>query len=421
MSQDEIPKDFQRETETVSSLLEQNDDLMARIAAFAKKTSDLEKRLNEVSLSKSELSRKIEILSEQILVLREKDKIQKGRLEGLENKIRNLLTERDFQEMRYAELYQKNQDLQKKREATNRILADKIARLSRYKTIMNTEFYPAYRDLKARHPKLLEKAGELSRKIFAISEALNEEQNAHKKTQQELKKHITEHSGEAESFKNMQEKYHRLKDERTVLQNRVISAQRAKEDLQEKNKKEVDEWREKVSQFRQEAKGLKLENQSHKEDALNLQDENKKLLRQNEKLRDQNESIQELWNDNRRKLEKSNQKEVALQKLNQELSLQLKETRKMIEKMRQSLNETQSNAENKIKRLKREIETKEPPSNTASKAMESPAPNVTMERLETLLAEIQSGYSQTLVTAQLPSHTFIEKTQLMSEEGELEA
>ena len=96
----------------VEALLQQNDDLMARLSVSLRRISELEDKLNFTQQSNEKMKFHYENLKDQVLILKQKAQAlaqrkddSEGFLKGLKDKIRYLEEERRLGEIRYAELY----------------------------------------------------------------------------------------------------------------------------------------------------------------------------------------------------------------------------------------------------------------------------------------------------------------------------
>lgn len=409
-----------REKDTIQSLLEQNDELLARLNAQNKKNAEMERRLRESEHLQLELEQRAESLSEQVLILREKDKIQKGRVQEIEKKFEVYQSEKNLQEVRYSELYTKKREAEQKHQKTLLSMSKKLGRSLRFREWVKNSLYPSFRDKKRQIADLKSSLKDVHQYLYEsdtnvkafkdeienLKKSFDGERRVYDKTQSELKE--------------LNNRYLKLKDERTVHQNRVVAAERLRDELQQRYQSDLQEWQDKTSLFRQEAKTLQLENQSLKKEYQEAFDELKKLRQQHSRLRDQNESVQELWTENRKRIEQLSSKEEALQKLNQELSLKLKEARHEISLLTQKASEAKEISESTIKKMKTEFALAQKSSNKDEPSKEQITAQKTVEKLEGLLAEIQSGYSQPQLQTELKNYDFIEKEELMSEEGDLQ-
>ena len=127
---------------TVETLISQNDDLTARLAVSHRRNGDLERRIREMNCEYNELRKKVEILSDQILVYREKDKVIGQRHSSLEKTIRELQAQLELQNMRYAELYNSTRMNQSQLFAENQELKKQVGLLTRYRERILTRVAP---------------------------------------------------------------------------------------------------------------------------------------------------------------------------------------------------------------------------------------------------------------------------------------
>lgn len=405
---------------TVETLIIQNDDLTARLAVSHRRNAELERRVSEIKCKYSELQNRVEVLSDQILVYREKNRMTSQRDSALEKTIEQLNSQLELQNMRYAELFNGSQSNQAELCAENIELKKSLGRLQRYHSRILRWVNPL---LKSQKEQILEQKtsiqdlhhhlGESGEHIKRQKDQLQERKEIYEKELTQLKAQLDE----ALALKN---KYFKLKEERTVHQNRVIAAERARDELLSKHREDTEKLQEMVSKYRSETKTLKLQLQNQDDQQRNLERTTEIVSSEKERLQDQVESLQALWTDAQKKIEDYKNKEGSLQKLNQELSRELREKRisqgQEISKHLEKIKEQQE----RIRLLETETQVlkKENPLESPQKATVSPE---ILDQLRSLLTDLQSNTSkkEEIVPTKLKGLSFKE-SQLISEKGDLE-
>ena len=330
MSHNEANREFLYESQSISGLLENNEELTARITAALYKNSELEKRLRETEFTNQELSQRAESLSEQILILQEKDRLQKDRLAKVETRLRTLAQEQELQEIRFSELMSTAQVHQQKFHETKNMLVKKIRFLYRFRCWVRDHLYKSYREKSLEIQKLRVEYKTAQEALYKCQLRIEDQNNTLAHQEVRLKT-------DWQTIQDLQDKYLKLKEERTVHLNRLVAADRTRDEAIDRYKKEFSQWQESLSQQRQEAKLAKAEALTATQKAQALGAEVQSLTRETNASRSQIENMQQLWSENHEQIEKMLARETALQKLNQELSQQINQARTTINDLKRSL------------------------------------------------------------------------------------
>ena len=160
------------------------------------------------------------------------------------------------------------------------------------------------------------------------------------------------------------------------IENRNIALERKVKEIENSLGLELRSFQEQAAQYRIEAKTLAAElnttRSAHAQATLERDTFKNDLAR----IQDQLESLQTVWSETQKKVEASKLQQDALNKLNQELSRQLKESRKAVNQ--QTAQETA---------LTLSTESQESPARDNANTHEK------LNRIDSLLAEIESGFS----------------------------
>jgi|GEM_PF-4826244 len=164
---------------------------------------------------------------------------------------------------------------------------------------------------------------------------------------------------------------------RTTAENRIVTLERRNSDIERALKEELKQIQDQLAAFRREAKELAAETMTARMERDRALSAETAATEELARARDQFESLQAVWAEAQKKFEASKLQQDALNKLNQELSRQLKNERKMREAAGVSLNVSASTPDM----------TETAP---ASEAFSS----TRLEKIDSILAELESGYTK---------------------------
>ena len=175
-----------------------------------------------------------------------------------------------------------------------------------------------------------------------------------------------------------------------IAENKIVTLERRNQEMERTLTEDLKTIQSQLSDFRKEAKELAAEVMTaHRERDLAKSDE-VEAINELQRARDQFESLQAVWAEAQKKFEASRLQQDALNKLNQELSRQLKTDRK-------ARDTNMAAAGQATTRPQISIPT-------------SGAPNNRMDKIDSLLAELESGFTKArgLDEARLTGMEFIE-------------
>lgn len=357
---------------TVETLIGLNEDLMARLKVNIRRNGILEQQILENEKVHTELARVNKSLVSQLQVLQEKDRFTReksSRFEALKNENSVL-----HGQVRALGSFHR------------RVRAWVRPLIHRLKSELNTERVRA----QIAEDRVLTKEAQLSDVRSKLTEAISHIQNQEKKFSKDQAKLVEQYESQKSQIekdleklrneaKYLREKAARMDEavaRRTEADNRIVYLERRIQELEKSFHTELTEFQEQAAKYRHEAKMLAVETL---ELDRKLREATEKFETKNEahqKLQDQFESLQALWADAQKKLEASRLQQESLNKLNQELSRQLKEQRKARE----------------------EGSNEAPPSPvsaaaaTVDEAKSSVLGAQRMKKIDSLLAELESGF-----------------------------
>jgi chromosome segregation ATPase len=336
---------------TVETLLAMNDDLMARLKINIRRASILEQQIMEQERMTSELMRDNGGLTAELDVMREAQKEARIRLieaEGMRIELGRL---RSYRRRIHAWV----SPLVKKLRSSQKQVARLEEALSHRETQLN--------DVRNR-------MGE------TIAHVQNRERTF-KQDQSTLVAQYEERIGaleeQLEKLLPKAERFETATARAAETSNKLIFLERRNSELEARFQEDLAQIQAQTTAFRTEAKGLAVEMHELQKQIAEKTEANARLSNEHDLLKDQFESLQAVWADAQKRLEASKLQQEALNRLNQELSRQLKEVRRSHES-----EGANSNAS---------------PANVAVKNGQMDTNQNRMGKIDALLAEIESGFT----------------------------
>ncbi len=316
---------------TVETLLGQNEDLMARLKVNIRRNSILEQQIMEQDRQSSELKRVYTNLLEQFQVLQEKEDMLRQRSSTFDIQNEELKSQITLLQVHVEAAVERRDELHAglrfERNYRRRIRAWVRPFIEGLKAKLNdAQTKTAFLDgqLGIREAAI----GDLRERLAKVTAELQTHQLSNNQNQAKLIEGYETRLAKAETEavralgegSMLKKKADRLDDAiaaRVSAENRNISLERANKEIEAQ-----------VIGFRQEAKAVAAESasaQTERDQAVKASaDAKAELVR----AQDQFESLQAVWAEAQKKLEVSKLQQEALNKLNQELSRQLKTARK---------------------------------------------------------------------------------------------
>ncbi|MCB0342606.1 MAG: hypothetical protein H6626_03860 [Pseudobdellovibrionaceae bacterium] len=435
---DQLPDHVLR-SGAVEALIQQNDDLMARLRVTLRRISVYEERLHRSESERQKILAEYENFRDQVLVLREKTVALSERHRVEEEALGELRSQVRLREIEYAELYTTSQDRQDELQKTVQKLSKQLARLSRYrhrvrralqnfrnqfsneKNEIESQFTQALEntknslnshiqeltvnvslldkekrylqselasetETKARLQKDLAEAAEyISEQAKQATENQTRLVDTYEDQLESLRRDLADASAEKQQLLRKMSDYDNVYERNVDLENQLILLKRQKEDSKTELDQEIIHLQEKLASYRVEAKNKTLENEGLREDKVSLHNQMLTIKQENNQLSEQVESLQCLWRDNQKQLEKQKDQNVALQKLNQSLSQKLNEYRQQATRLKEALDR------NQLQQSTTSAATTEPSQNAPSDHEFSPD---VMNRIDELIHEIHSGFTK---------------------------
>lgn len=371
---------------TVETLIGQNEDLMVRLKVNIRRNGVLEQRILQQEQILEEIQQINASLVAQVQVLQEKERILRDRSSGFDvrademrDQIQFLTAQLEAAEERRDELHAGLAFENAFRRRVRKWVRPYINELRGQTEFLDQQLNSreaALSDLRARFQETIVQLQGLHRKHTEEKTQLVEQYEARQKAlEAELAKAQTE-------LKFLREKATRMDEtlaSKSATENQNVYLERKIKELEFSLGGELKTFQEQAASFRKEAKALAVELATTCQELNIMKKERDETRSEYSRLQDQFESLQSVWTESQKKLEASRLQQDALNKLNQELSRQLKEERKR--KIAVGTAETSA------------APASFGPTPTPPAIPAKAATNQKLERIETLLNEIESGFS----------------------------
>jgi len=313
---------FSQRSQALQSVINQNEDLMARLKLATIRTGDLESQLEAAEVHLKSLQKERSHLKEQILILKEKESIFRERTEGALQKGEDLKEE--------------NFELLQRLEKVERA----FRRLFKYREKVKTQL-PQLKVLRKKSNRLTEINGHLKVQVEDLGNRLqqihSEMSASHASLVEDYETQIQDlQSRLAEAEKKAGDR-DQLKKSQVEFENRSIELERELAHVKGVYSKESHSLKVDVEHFRKQTKELIVQCETVKSQLATKANELSEALNQGGKLSDQVESLQILWKEKQEDFERSEEKNRSLQKLNQDISMKLNEARRETAQLKQKL------------------------------------------------------------------------------------
>ena len=402
----QLPQDILH-SGTVETLIGQNDDLMARLKVTLRRQSILEQDILNLKKQQREIEKYCDNLENQNQILKEKDQQASKRQIQIEDKFLTVQEDLQLYEIRYAELSEKYEikktDLvrhEKLNKSLRRKLKTYSRRLKKWVRPLITSLRSEIKGLGEKNSNLVSELEESKLKSFDLKErtqALIEQiqtiETQNRTQVADLVQHYEKAKAELEKVnrslldqiqqKEAEEVTLKTKaQEATFLSNENIRLSRLLEETRQRNESDLGTIQNDLNRYRAEAKTYAIEVQELRSEldrtleSLRAQDD------ENKNLTDQLESLQLLWAQKQKAYSSLEEKYVNLQLINRDLA-QTIENRSAGP---QGENSDQNQFAIQIDSNGQDISTQQKIKDVR-KAQQS------MQKIEGLIAEIQSGCS----------------------------
>lgn len=311
-----------RRSQALQSVMNQNEDLMARLKTAMIRSEQLESRLEAKDQEIRKIRKEREDLYEQTLILQEKELIFRER------------TERSLQ--KGEDLREENAELLGRLEKVERA----FRRLFKYREKVRSQI-PQLKVLRKKSHRLTEVNTHLKTQIEELTARL---QRIHIEMSESQSKLIADYETQIERLNSELSDTQKKASERDLFlqtkvefENRCIELTREMAHIKGAYVKESHALKSDLDHYRKQTKELIIQCETLKSQMASKSIQLDEQMENSAKLSDQVESLQILWKEKQEELERSQEKNRSLQKLNQDISLKLNETKREIAQLKQKL------------------------------------------------------------------------------------
>ncbi|MGE3386284.1 MAG: hypothetical protein AB7K41_06120 [Bdellovibrionales bacterium] len=401
----------------VEALANQNEDLMARLGVAMRRAALLENRISELEQTQQALQHKVSLAQDEALVLQQKDRVLVERYSEHENNAREARDQLQLLETQFAELYVTSKD--RTRVLTEQIenLGTRLERFLRYrrrivKAARQTKL--KLQNLQIRWHReeetsreLKNRLGEAATRIQNMAKQANQNQKQlvenYESSLKELRDQTQKLENENRAYAQKTDDYQALFEKTVAFENRLIHEQRQFSEYRQNSEKELALLQIEISDLRTQHKTSLIEVENLQKNYADVVAERQTLKEQNTKFIDQVETLQLLWQDSQTQIEKTNNKNAALQSLNQQLSTNLQQQRHEIAQLKAQLEAQSVSTSERMKEIKGQLQMMGRSAqlnfiegDPATGSPEEATSSRVLSKIDTLIAEIQSGFKRQL-------------------------
>ncbi len=326
---------------TIETLINQNEDLMARLTVILRKNNELEDKVGELETENKAIRARFETIKDQFMVLQEKDRMSVGRALQLTDENKTLKTQVEKLERLYADVFIQAQTFQRR-----------LTLLERHRARARQ----AAKGLQKKAKHLLRAEQELSSTREELQTLRQVWQAQHMQVINNYEAKLADVKSEIDTLRGRASDRDTLLEEKLKLENTLVFTQRQNATRMQEYQETIDSLQSEGSSVRQELKKLIVEHESQSQEVTKLRSENQIVRREQDSLVEQVESLQALWNHKQKEFEQAEEKNRSLQKLNQNISITLNQQRKEIQNLQTELDKERFAFSEKIKTLSTELQ-----------------------------------------------------------------
>ncbi len=327
----------QLKSATLDSLINQNEDLMARLSVSLRRNNEFEEKVQRFEAENASLRSRFETIKEQYMLTQEKDRISTTR--SLQVFEENVNTKRQLEKLEkvYSELFVQAQAFQQR-----------MIRLERHQARLRK----AARNLQKQNRLLPSLQSELTERAENQAAAAL----THQQSVQSYEAKLAGVRHEIEAMRAKLTERDGLYADKVKLENQLVKTQRQSDIQREEGQALSERLAGENTSMRVQLKEALIAAEAAKQEVARLSSDLPSLKAEKQNLTEQVESLQALWSHKQNELEASEQKIKALQKLNQSISLTLNQQRKQIHGLEQELEKERFTSAEKIKPMLAEIQ-----------------------------------------------------------------
>ena len=316
---------------TVETLIGQNEDLMARLKVNVRRNSVLEQQIHQQEQINSELARSNGSLLSQLQVFQEKDRLWRDKSAKVDNQQEALRSETEMLKAKLRSSEERNASLKRAGVFRRRVLRwvrpmiDRLIAKSKADQAAKARSDAMVSELRARVSDLVQHTQGMQNQFSKDQAKLVEQYETKYKF---LKSDLDKSMADAKLMREKAQRLDSLIEQKALLENRVVFLERKAMESEKARLSELKSLQAQLTEFRTEAKTLAAEMSSKDSEINDLKKTIEDLKTERERLQDQFESMQTVWSESQKRMEGMKLQSETLNRLNQELSRQLKEQRK---------------------------------------------------------------------------------------------
>jgi chromosome segregation ATPase len=286
------------------------------------------------------------VLKEKAKILNERKGAEESVIQQFKDEAQQLKDQIKLLEIRYSELYEGNQQKETKFLESIAKLNRKISRYTRYRkrireAVLNTKDAASF--LKTENEKL--------NKRLVAQESTEYIRNSSKEQENEINRLVTKFENELnakedtiqrlmadnQKLEAKRDEFEAAQSQITELENEIVLKDRRFEEFRMQSSTEMTDLQKSLTRYRHESKEFAIELEAKKSEMKESAKVMAEAREENFRLNEQVENLQSLWRDQQTKLEKTTEKNLSLQKLNQELSMAINQYRRDIRELREQI------------------------------------------------------------------------------------
>lgn len=315
---------------TLETLINQNEDLMARLSVSLRKNNELEERVAAHERESQNLRSRFETLKDQYMLLQEKDLRASTRTKELHEQNISLKQKTEKLEKMYADIFVQAQSFQRR-----------LSQLERYRA-------------------RVKKASVGLRNQLAETKHLREQVKEHTEQQISMaaayKARLMEAQEQVEVLRDKAAERDRMYNEKVQIENTLVFERRQLEMSRQDSSQRLERLEAENTSLRVQLKETLVDREAQAQELEQMRTEMPHLRDERTRLTEQVESLQALWSHKQREFEQLDEKNKNLQKLNQNISVTLNQQRKEIHQLKNEMEKERFASGEKVKTLLKEIE-----------------------------------------------------------------
>lgn len=333
MSLSHLPKDILKST-TVENLISQNEDLMARLKVSLRRLSSLENENNRLLNESQRVRLENSTISDQILVLKEKDSMWKEKLESIEREKEILQEKTQALSLRLTHMSAELNRHNKYHDRIKNQVKPYISQLKEYSRVQDEKIISLENLLNQKEAQVRDIRHQIievtqnARYQVEVSEKKSHEMVTFYETEiSQLREQVEILNSAQEELEIKSAKLHAALERQDELENEVVTLRRTKDDLKLRLEAELDRQKERINELTRQNQKLGVEHADLQIRVVEDQEKIKGLTQENQENFEKLQGLRFMWDAKSDECDKLKAANAALEKLNIELSKKVNELR----------------------------------------------------------------------------------------------